>query len=92
MAAPQVTQTKVRVSFPLAPGKPFSATEPDDTTIGAVRSAAMRYFGVHEDPGSRYYLTHGEAGDEVADGATVGQVAGRAHSVKFTLVKELIQG
>lgn len=92
MAAPHVTQTKVKVSFPLAPGKPFSATEPDDTAISAVRTAAMSYFGVHEDPGSRYYLTQGEAGEEVVDGATVGQVAGHAHAVKFTLVKELIQG
>jgi hypothetical protein len=92
MAAPHATQTKVTVTFPLVPGKPFSATEPSDTTIGAVRTAAMEYFRVDEDPGSRYYLTQGQAGEELADGATIGQVADHAHAVKLTLVKELIQG
>lgn len=86
------TQTKVTVTFPLSPGKPFSATEPDNTTIGVVRKAAMDYFGVDEEPGSRYYLTQGRAGEELADGSTIGQIADRAHAVKLTLVKELIQG
>ena len=52
----------------------------------------MHYFGVHEDPGSRYYLTQGHAGEELADGLTIGQIADHARAVKLTLVKELIQG
>ena len=92
MAAPHATKTKVTVRFPLAPGKPFSVSDADDTTVGAIRMAAMGYFGVHEDPGSRYYLTQGQAGEELADGSTIGQVAGHAKAVKLTLVKELIQG
>lgn len=92
MAAPSATQMKVTVSFPLAPGKPFSTTEPADATFAVVRAAAMDYFGAHEDPGSRYYLTHGEAGDELSDTDTVGHIAGHAKALKVTLVKELIQG
>lgn len=86
------TQTKVTVAFPLVHGKPFSATYPDARTIVEIRNAAMDYFGVDEDPGSRYYLTQGSAGEELADGRTVGEIAGHGHAVKLTLVKELIQG
>lgn len=50
----------------------------------------MSFFGVAEDGQHAYYLTH--AGSQVTDDVTVGEVAGHAKAVKFTLVKELIQG
>ena len=92
MAGHPATATKVTVTFPLGHGKPYAATEPDDTKVGAIRAAAMTHFGVHEEPGSRYYLT-GEPHDrELGDDETIGTVAGKAAAVKLTLAKELIQG
>jgi hypothetical protein len=81
---------KVTVTFPIAPGGPFHADEPPDTTIKTLRDAAMAQFGIAEDGQHAYYLTHG--GTRVSDGQTVGEIAGHAKAVKFTLVKELIQG
>jgi hypothetical protein len=92
MTAASKTETKVTVEFPLFHGKPFSGTYPDATTIIEIRNAAMDYFGVDEDPGSRYYLTHGPAGEELADDRVIGEIGDHAHAVKLTLVKELIQG
>jgi len=92
MSAHAPSTTKVTVKFPLGTGEPYKATESDDTTIGTIRIAAMAHFGVEEDPGSRYYLTHGPHHEELEDSATIGSVAGEAHAVELTLVKELIQG
>jgi hypothetical protein len=91
MSSFPVTATKVTVTFPLARGKPFAATEPSDATVGVIRTAAMAQFGVHEDPGSRYYLTHGPHDEKLADGTLIGSIA-EENAVKLTLVKELIQG
>lgn len=88
-ARPQ-TRVKVTVTFPISPRGPFHSEEPDDPTIAAVRQAAMSFFGVAEDGQHAYYLTH--AGSQVTDDVTVGEVASHAKAVKFTLVKELIQG
>jgi hypothetical protein len=95
--AAQVTQVKVVVTFPLGTGRPYTATEPYDATVLAVRVAAMQHFGVHEEPGSRYFLTFGPHHDEVADDQTLKSLEnehGKSHedTLKFTLVKELIQG
>jgi hypothetical protein len=89
------TKLKVQVSFPLATGGPFKATEEPERTVGEIRQEAMQHFGVAEDPGSRYYLAGGRHGDEVADGITLAAIdeeePGKG-TIKFTLVKELIQG
>lgn len=80
---------KVTVTFPLGEG-PYHDDVPPDTTVGDVRSAAMRGFGVTEDPALVFYLIH--AGDRIDDGRTIGDVAGHAAAVKFTLAREIIQG
>ena len=86
---PNAPSIKVTVTFPLA-HEPFHAEETSEKSIGAVRKDAMKFFGVSEDPGSVYYLSHD--GVREPDDRTVGDIAGHAHAVKFTLVKELIQG
>lgn len=96
-SAPHITQVKVVVTFPLGTGKPYKVTDPDDTKVLAVRQAAMRHFSVDEDPGSRYFLTFGPHHDEVDDDRTLASFADEhgkpgEHTLKFTLVKELIQG
>ena len=85
------------VTFPLGTGRPYAATEPEHTTVLTVRRAAMQHFGVHEEPGSRYFLTFGSHHDEVADDRILESLEdehGKSHenTLKFTLVKELIQG
>lgn len=86
----KVKEIEVTVTFPLAQGKPFHTKATPQTTAGTVRGQAMSQFGIQEEPNSTYYLTHG--GSRVDDGATLASVAGKAEAVKFTLVKELVQG
>ena len=81
---------EVRVSFPLAGKGPFRVEVPPDATAGAVLAQAMEHFGVVDDSTERYFLTHD--GNPVDPSETVGSIAGKAESVKFTLAKELIQG
>lgn len=81
---------EVTVTFPLAKGQPYHDKVSHETTVGTVREAAMAHFGIQPEPNTSYFLTHD--GAPVADTTTVGTVAGTARSVKFTLVKELIQG
>lgn len=95
--APQTTQVKVMIKFPLGTGKPYTATDADDTTVLVVRRAAMQHFGVHEDPGSRYFLTFGPHHEEIGDDRTLKSLDDEdgklgKDALKFTLVKELIQG
>lgn len=65
----------------------------------------MQHFGVHEDPGSRYFLTFGPHHEEIGDGRTLnsldeqddgpddeGEPVKADDTLTFTLVKELIQG
>ena len=92
--ASKAVKVKVEVRFPLATGGPYKAHEDPETTVGVVRRAAMEHFRVHEEPGSRYYLA-GEKDEEVPDEATlrsleIGKPGNK--TIKFTLVKELIQG
>ena len=84
------TTLKVSVSFPISPKKPFKAEEAEKATAGEVKAAAMAYFGVAEDGQHAYYLTH--AGEKAADETSLHDLAGHAKEIKFTLVKELIQG
>jgi len=81
---------EVTVTFPLAKGQPYHDKVSPETLISTVREAAMAHFGIQPEPNTTYFLTHD--GAPVADTTTVGTVAGTAGSVKFTLVKELIQG
>lgn len=94
---PHITQVKAVVAFPLGTGKPYRDTNTGDTTILVLRQAAMKHFGAQEDPGSRYFLTFGPHHEEVADDRTLASLdeedgkPGKGN-LKFTLVKELIQG
>jgi hypothetical protein len=84
------TTVKVTVIFPISVEGPFHAEESRGATVGEVRQAAIAHFKVSQDPEHDYYLTH--AGKRVADDTLVGDVAEEREAVKFTLVKELIQG
>jgi hypothetical protein len=87
---PEPELVKTTVSFPISPSGPYRTEVEGDTTVGAIRQDAMTHFGVAEDGQHAYYLTH--SGAKIADEATIADVAGEAKAVKFTLVKELIQG
>jgi len=79
----------VTVTFPLAK-QPYQDSVASQTTVGEIRKAAMEKFGVTEETQSRYYLTF--KGERQQDSTTVDSLAGHAEALKFTLVKELIQG
>lgn len=81
---------EVVVTFPIGQGGPFQKEEDPATLVGAVLAEAMSHFQVQAQPGSNYYLTHDGAREDAA--LSVGGIAGAAHAVKFTLVKELVQG
>lgn len=90
----QRTETiEVKVAFPLSARDPFHHRYPSQDTVGAVRSAAMAHFGVHEEPGTIYYLTDDRHDDRrLDDGEMLGAVAGERDDLALTLVKDLIQG
>jgi hypothetical protein len=81
---------EVTVTFPLAKGQPYHDNVAPEMPVSTVREAAMAHFGIQPEPNTTYFLTHD--GAPVADTTAVGTVADKAASVKFTLVKELIQG
>lgn len=81
---------EVTVTFPLAKGQPYHDKVEPETTAGAVREAAMDHFSIQPESNTTYFLTH--EGAPVGDTTSVGDVADKAGAVKFTLVKELIQG
>lgn len=91
ISGPQ-THKKIRVTvaFPIAPGGPFHETVAGETLVGTLRQNAMQHFGVAEDSQHAYYLTH--EGVRSPEEATVGSIAEHHEAVKFTLVKELVQG
>lgn len=78
------------VTFPLAKGQPYHERVATETPVGTVKEAAMAHFGVQPEPNTTYFLTHD--GAPVPDTTSIGTAAGKAAAVKFTLVKELIQG
>ncbi|MDE3073960.1 MAG: hypothetical protein KGJ86_00900 [Chloroflexota bacterium] len=80
----------VVVTFPLTKKPPFQEDVAPSATVGDVRIAAMNYFAVSDDSQYHYYLTHD--GAKLDNSKPIGDIAGRAHSVKLNLVKELIQG
>ncbi len=82
-------EIKVTVTFPLAQG-PYHGNFDPETTVGAVRTAAMSEMGVEGDGQYSYYLIHKE--DPQNDQTTLGALVGRARAMKFALVKELTQG
>jgi hypothetical protein len=83
------TLIEVTVTFPLAE-RPFHGRLPGSTSVGEIRRDAMAEFGAVEDPQHAYYLSF--RGTRQKDDATLAEVAENARAVKFTLVKELIQG
>lgn len=89
MEASRTEQIQVTVTFPLGE-KPFHGKYDASTTVGQVRTAAMEEFGAVEDPQYSYYLTF--KGERQDDAVSLGSIADHAHGLKFTLVKELIQG
>jgi hypothetical protein len=84
------TTVKVTVIFPISLEGPFHAQESREVTVGEVLMAAMAHFKVSQDPEHEYYLTYD--GRRVADETPLSEIAGEHEAVKFTLVKELIQG
>lgn len=92
-AAQKVKTIEVRVSFPLSTRPPYHHKDQENETIASVRAAAMEHFGVHEEPGSEYYLTDDRHDDQrLQDSETVGQAAREKHELHLTLVKDLVQG
>jgi hypothetical protein len=81
---------KVKVTFPLAGKENYKGEDPPDTKVEQVRVAAMDHFGVADDDSAVYYLTHGRKRPDPTE--TIGAIADGEDSVKFSLVKELIQG
>jgi hypothetical protein len=86
------TRTRIRVvvSFPITKKEPFGERVTPDTTVGAVRIAAMEHFGVQDDSQFTYVLAHD--GVEEDNSRTIKEVAGTEDEVKFTLVKKITQG
>jgi len=93
-ATEQRTETiDVRVGFPLSAREPFHHRYARHDTIGTVRAAAMNHFGVHEEPGTVYYLTDDRHDDRhLEDSENLGTVAREEDELRLTLVKDLIQG
>lgn len=84
------SEIKVTVSFPPAQGGPYKDDVAPETTVGEVRKAAMDQFELAEDPQFEYYLTH--EGARQADTTDVRSLADKAQALKFTLIKEIVQG
>jgi len=84
------TDIKVTVTFPITKKGPFHEQVTPQTTVGTVREAAMRHFGVQDDAQFTYVLAHD--GVEQDNNRTIEEVAGTAEAVKFTLVKKIAQG
>lgn len=83
-------EIEVTVTFSFSEKDPFRGLDDPVATVGMVRAEAMTHFGVEEDPGHLFYLSHDRQRQD--DSRTLGEVAGHAHAVTFRLVKELIQG
>jgi hypothetical protein len=81
---------EVTVTFPLAQGQPFHERATPTETVGEIRGKAISHFEIVAESGSTYFLTHD--GSRVDDAKTLAELDGKAGAVKFTLVKELIQG
>lgn len=81
---------EVTVTFPLAHGQPFHEREPAVATAGQVLDQALAKFGIQPEPSSTYFLTFDGARIDAAQ--PLSAIASHGDSLKFTLVKELIQG
>lgn len=88
------TKIKVTVTFPVSKKGPHKADYPPEATVGQVREAAMKHFGVVDsvtgDTQLTYVLTHG--GKRQENETTLASIAGRARSLSFRLVKVITQG
>jgi hypothetical protein len=84
------TRISVVVAFPITKKGPFEERVAPDTTVGAIRVAAMEHFGVQDDSQFTYVLAHD--GVEEDNSRTIKEIAGTGDEVKFTLVKKITQG
>lgn len=89
------TTYKVLVLFPLGTGEPYKSEAEAETTVAEILGPALEHFGLSAEPGSRYFLGFGPEIEEAGEGQTLAAldelVPGKG-TIKFTLVKELIQG
>lgn len=79
-----------KVAFPLSTEPPFQDSVEPASTLQTIRVAAMKHFGVDEDPNFVYYLTHKR--ERRSDDDVLSDLAGKAKAVEFRLVKELKNG
>jgi hypothetical protein len=84
------TDIAVRVTFPISKKGPYTTEVAPDVIVGVVRGAAMAHFEVQDDSQFTYVLAHD--GQEQNDATPLGEIAGHAQAVKFTLVKKITQG
>jgi hypothetical protein len=82
-------EIKVTVEFPLGQ-RPFQRAYGADTRVAVVLDDARAHFGAVDDPALRFYLVF--HGLEVVASVTLADVAGSARAVKFTLVREIVNG
>jgi len=75
----------VIVTFAYGYGGPLDRDYPPDTSISAVRDAAINHFRLASEPASAFYLTDGD--QLVSETATIGEVAGGAPNVLLKLVR-----
>lgn len=80
----------VKVTFPIAHEGPYTATDAGTTAAAVVLAAAKAHFHVVDDAQHTYVLAFD--GQNVEGTATLDEIAGHAHDVKFALVKKITQG
>ncbi len=80
----------VLVSFPISRRGSFEASEPRNTTVEVILTAAMDHFGVENDTQFSYLLSCD--GIEQRGSILIGSLAGDRGSVRFTLIKKITQG
>jgi hypothetical protein len=85
------TKTKVTIDFPISPKGQFNEEVDDSALVSEVVEDAMTFFEVTADEQHAYYLTFG--GKKVDAEIPLSEaVPGKAQAVKFTMIKELVQG
>lgn len=87
---PEHQSIEVTVTFPLGQTNPLHEREPASETPAELIAKALGHFGIQPEGTTSYYLIHN--GQRVDGGIALGELAGPAGALKFTLVKELIQG
>lgn len=89
--APKPKTVEVTVQFALTTKPPFKAEFARTETVGAVRTKAMNYFGVHDEPNAEYYLTD-KHDSQVDNNSTLDSIVEDEKKVKFKLSKRTVSG